>query len=92
MRDVNKVYELSFLVTAEKDGDIAYVGSDWNEGISPWEFSTPYGLWEATDVLRGSIFSDRGVYKPGEQVHVKAIVRADTATGIRLLMPHRSTW
>ena len=28
------------LVTAEKDGDIAYVGSDWNEGISPWEFGT----------------------------------------------------
>ena len=28
---------------------------------------------------------DRGVYKPGEEVHFKAIVRADTPTGIRLL-------
>ena len=26
-------YRFSFLVTAEKDGDVAYVGSDWNEGI-----------------------------------------------------------
>ena len=44
-----------------------------------------YELWEATDILRGSVFTDRGVYKPGEDVHVKAIVRADTPTGIRLL-------
>ncbi len=42
-------------------------------------------MWEATDILRGSVFTDRGVYKPGEEVHVKAIVRADTPNGIRLL-------
>jgi hypothetical protein len=34
------VVALRFIVTAEKDGDIAYVGSDWNEGISPWDFGT----------------------------------------------------
>ena len=27
-----------FVVIAEKDGDVAYVGSDWNEGIEPWDF------------------------------------------------------
>ncbi len=78
-------YELSFLVTAEKDGDVAYVGSNRNEGIRPWDFGVGYGLWEATDILRGSVFTDRGVYRPGEQIHVKAIVRSDTATGMRLL-------
>lgn len=85
LRDPDDWYQLSFVVTAEKDGDLAYVASNWNEGITPWEFGTGYGLWEATDVLRGSVFSDRGVYKPGEEVHIKAIVRADTASGIRLL-------
>jgi uncharacterized protein YfaS (alpha-2-macroglobulin family) len=85
LRDPEEWYKLAFVVTAEKDGDVAYVGSNWNEGISPWEFGTAYGLWEATDILRGSVFSDRGVYKPGEEVHVKAIVRADTPSGIRLL-------
>ena len=86
LRDPEDWDKLSFLVTAEKDGDIAYVDSDWNEGIEPWEFDTPYGLWESRDVLRGSVFTDRGVYRPGEEIHVKAIVRADTASGgIRLL-------
>jgi uncharacterized protein YfaS (alpha-2-macroglobulin family) len=35
--------------------------------------------------LRGSVFSDRGVYRLGEQVHIKAILRTDTNTGIGLL-------
>ncbi len=85
LRKPDEWYQLSFVVTAEKDGDIGYVASNWNEGISPWEFDTNFGLWEATDILRGSVWSDRGVYRPGEDLHVKAIVRADTASGIRLL-------
>jgi uncharacterized protein YfaS (alpha-2-macroglobulin family) len=78
-------HRLSFLVTAEKDDDLAYVASNWNEGLHPWNFGHSYDLWQATDILRGSLFADRGVYKPGEEVRLKAIVRADTATGIRLL-------
>ncbi len=71
-------------MTAEKNGDIAYLDSDWNEGIMPWDFGQPYDILEATDVLRGSIFTDRGVYRPGEEVHVKGILRADTPNGVRL--------
>ena len=85
LRQPENWYQLAFVVTAEKDGDVAYVSSNWNEGIMSWDFSLPYQLWEANDILRGSVFTDRGVYKPGEQIHVKAIVRADTANGIRLL-------
>ncbi len=77
--------DLRFLVTAEKDGDIAYVGSDWNEGIEPFEFATPYDLSEAQPVLRGTVFPDRGVYKLGEEIHVKAILRRDTPSGIELV-------
>jgi hypothetical protein len=85
LRTPDRWYELSFLVMAEKGGDVAYLGSNWNEGIMPWSFSLPFGLWESTNILRGSVFSDRGVYKPGEDAHVKAIARLDTPTGIRLL-------
>jgi hypothetical protein len=85
LRDPDRWYEFSFVVTAEKDGDVAYVGSNWNEGVMSWDFGQPYSLWEAADILRGSVFTDRGVYKPGEDVHVKAIVRADTPNGVRLL-------
>ena len=85
LREPDDWYELSFIVTAEKDGDFSYVASNWNEGIMPWDFDVPYQLWEATDILRGSVFTDRGVYKPGEPVHIKAIIRTDTPTGIRLM-------
>ncbi|HEX2121929.1 MAG TPA: alpha-2-macroglobulin family protein [Thermoanaerobaculia bacterium] len=79
--------DLHFVVIAEKDGDVAYVGSDWNEGILPWEFETRYDVLEADPQLRGTVFADRGVYKLGEEVHFKAIVRADTPDGMKLVAP-----
>ncbi|HEX2059880.1 MAG TPA: Ig-like domain-containing protein, partial [Thermoanaerobaculia bacterium] len=79
--------ELHFVVIAEKDGDVGYVGSDWNEGITPWEFNTNYNLAEARPQFRGTVFVDRGVYKLGEEVHFKLIARADTPSGMQLLAP-----
>ena len=77
--------ELHFIVIAEKDGDVAYVGSDWTEGITPWDFGTPWNLVEADAQLRGTVFADRGVYKLGEEVHLKAVVRSDTPDGMKLM-------
>ncbi|HEX8169638.1 MAG TPA: alpha-2-macroglobulin family protein [Thermoanaerobaculia bacterium] len=79
--------DLFFVVTAEKDGDLAYVGSDWNEGILPYDFDTRYDVGEADPQLRGTVFADRGVYKLGEEVHFKAVLRADTPAGMQLLKP-----
>ena len=76
---------VQYVVTAEKDGDVAYAVSNWDEGIEPWSFGMNYGLWESAPVLRGSVFTDRGVYRPGEDVHFKLIARSDTPTGMRLL-------
>lgn len=77
--------ELHFVVIAEKDGDVAYVGNDWNEGLAPWEFDLRFDLTEAEPQLRGTIFADRGVYKLGEEIHFKLIARADTPNGMQLL-------
>lgn len=85
LRKIDSYWDFGFIVTAEKDGDVAYVGSDWNEGIQSWDFDLPYGLDESEALLRGSVFTDRGVCKPGEEIHFKAIVRTDTPNGIRLL-------
>jgi hypothetical protein len=79
--------ELHFLVTAEKDGDVAYVGSDWNEGVMPWDFGVRYDVREADPQLRGTVFADRGVYKLGEEVQFKLVARADTPEGMQLLAP-----
>jgi uncharacterized protein YfaS (alpha-2-macroglobulin family) len=85
LRNDEDTYDLAFVVIAEKDGDVAYVGSDWNEGISPWEFGVGVNLRERDPLLRGSVFTDRGVYRLGEEVHLKAILRHNTPSGIRLL-------
>lgn len=79
--------DLHFIVTAEKDGDAAYIGSDWTEGISPWDFGMNWSLAEADPQLRGTVFADRGVYKLGEEVHLKAVVRADAPDGMKLAAP-----
>jgi len=84
LRDPDNWWKFAFIVTAEKDGDVAYTGSDWNEGISPWEFGTGLNLHEAEPLLRGSVFSDRGVYRLGEDVHFKAVLRQNTPSGVRL--------
>jgi uncharacterized protein YfaS (alpha-2-macroglobulin family) len=85
LRDPQRWWRLSFIVTADKDGDVAYVGSDWNEGITPWSFGLSFDLDQAQPMLRGTVFSDRGVYRLGEEVHLKAILRHNTPQGIRLL-------
>jgi uncharacterized protein YfaS (alpha-2-macroglobulin family) len=85
LRNPRRWWEFKFIVTATKDGDTAYVGSDWNEGIQPFEFGTAYNLDESEPLLRGSVFSDRGVYKLGEEVHFKGILRRDTPKGIELI-------
>ena len=85
LREADRWWRLAFIVSAEKDDDVAYVGSDWNEGISPWSFGLSFDLNEADPMLRGTVFSDRGVYRLGEEVRFKAILRHNTAQGIRLL-------
>ena len=85
--DWNALNVLHFIVTAEKDGDVAYAASNWNRGVEPWEFNTNFNLQEAKPLLRGTVFTDRGVYKLGEEVHFKAVVRSDTPTGMQLLAP-----
>ena len=81
----DSAWRFAFIVTAEKDGDVAYVGSDWNEGLRSWDFGLRFNLDEAEPLLRGSVFSDRGVYRLGEEVHIKAVLRHNAHDGVRLL-------
>ena len=85
LRSPANPWQLSFIVLAEKDGDVAYVGSDWTEGLMPWEFGLRTDIGESATLLRGTVFTDRGVYRLGEEVHFKAILRTDAGRGVQLL-------
>lgn len=85
LRNHDQYWKLAYLVSAEKDGDVAYLLSDWNDGVEPWFWNLRYDLEEAKPLLRGSVFTDRGVYRLGEEVRIKAVLRNDTARGMQLL-------
>jgi alpha-2-macroglobulin len=69
-------YNRLFVVIAKKGNDTAYIVNDWADGMEPWRFEIPYswnlGIAQKT---AGIIFTDRGVYKLGEEVHYKVILR-----------------
>jgi uncharacterized protein YfaS (alpha-2-macroglobulin family) len=69
-----------FIVTAEKDGDLAYVGSDWGNTVQPYQWQLGYRVADGA-ILRGAVFTDRGAYRQGEDVHVKGVLRRDAADG-----------
>ena len=53
----------------------AAVASSWNAAISPWEFGLP-GAWDLPE-MAAHIYTDRPIYRPGQTVEYKGVLRAD---------------
>ncbi|MBN2531171.1 MAG: hypothetical protein JXR76_32610 [Deltaproteobacteria bacterium] len=70
-----------FIAVVEKAGDTAVVDGDWNSGITLWNFSVTSDRYPRTTRIRGFIQSDRGIYRPGETVYFKALVREVSLNG-----------
>jgi len=66
------------LVTAAKDGDFGFTANTWTSGVEPYEFGLTQG-WEAQRPQpAGFVFADRGIYRPGDTVHLKGVARYRT--------------
>ena len=63
------------IAIVEKDADLAIVDGNWANGIQIWNFGLPEERRGGATRIRGFIQSDRGLYRPGEEVHFKGIVR-----------------
>ncbi|HEV7586608.1 MAG TPA: MG2 domain-containing protein [Longimicrobium sp.] len=63
-------------VSAREGDDRALVGiNEYDPDLSPYEFGV-YGAWgEERAPIAGAVFTERGIYRPGEPVYAKAIVR-----------------
>jgi len=57
----------------EENFALAFNG--WSDGISPWDFNVESEYW-ATGYV-GYLYTDRPIYRPGQTVYFKGIVRAD---------------
>ncbi len=57
----------------QDDFGIAYNG--WEQGINPWDFNVDSEFW--TNKYQGYLYTDRPIYRPGQTVYFKGILRAD---------------
>jgi len=65
----------------EHEGDVAFTSSRYDDGTEPYRFDVNYS-WRPDAVTEtGTIFSDRGLYKTGETVHLKGMLRSKTDDG-----------
>ena len=83
----------------ERDGDVSALrifvqsGADWtmvnpsrSNGLSAWNYNVSVDSDRAPAKLRGFMHTDRGLYRAGEQVHVKGLARV-TRLGAPLEVP-----
>lgn len=57
------------------DGPFTLANTDWSDGIDPWSFALPASREQPN--LVGNLNTDRPLYRPGDTVHIRGVVRLD---------------
>jgi len=68
-------YEPKFWLTVSKGEDGAVYSNFWHFGIDPWRFEISYNWYSRAEEYGGYIFTEKGLYRSGETVHMKGILR-----------------
>lgn len=71
-------YSTNYLFMAKTADDKAFVLNTWNEGFNTWNFGYSEDFTSQARLFKAFLYSERGVYRPGEQVHIKGVVREMT--------------
>ncbi|RMF35715.1 MAG: alpha-2-macroglobulin, partial [Chloroflexi bacterium] len=65
----------AYYAVAKEEGHLAVAFNQWSDGIAPWDFNlnsnfdpSPFSLY---------LYTDRPIYRPGQTVYFKGIVRQD---------------
>ena len=56
----------------------------WDPDLSPWRFNVHSAWGDQRLPLAGAVFTERGIYRPGERVYAKAIVRDGALGALRV--------
>lgn len=62
-------------LVARSGPDMALIGNNWNWNIDPWSFDLPYDYSPELPTLVGMAFTERGLYRAGDEVYVKGALR-----------------
>lgn len=68
------LWEMQYAI-AEGDGHFALALNQWDEGFAPWEFGNIPAIFQAEDYSL-YVYTDRPLYRPGQDVHFKGVLRA----------------
>jgi len=60
---------------AENEERFGIVTSQWNNGLSAWDFDLSYENYQSSYV--GHLYTDRPIYRPDQTVHFKGVIRLD---------------
>ena len=77
------------LVAATLGADMGVTFSSWEGGFGPWAFELPTDWDGRTPKSLGTVFADRGIYRPGDTVFLKGLARY-RALG-KILSPPKGT-
>ncbi len=77
-----------YFVSARHQGadgvqDMAFAWSDWQRGIEPWRFNLPTDMGSRPNQRAHTIF-DRTLFRAGETVSMKHVLRTETRSGFDL--------
>ena len=76
-------YFVSARATQAGSQDLAFTWSDWHKGVEPWRFNVPTSSDPVPDTRVHTIF-DRTLFRAGETVSMKHLLRLETSQGFGL--------
>jgi alpha-2-macroglobulin len=71
----NDEYPQDYIVRNAAGDDYSVVYTGWSEGVAPWDFRIDYSPLQSKYYVYS--YTDRPIYRPGHEVHMKGLVRID---------------
>ncbi|MGD8518461.1 MAG: MG2 domain-containing protein [Anaerolineae bacterium] len=82
---LDNLWDDFFAMTGEPgEANFGLAYNRWEQGISPWDFDVQSEFWGSD--YQGYLYTDRPIYRPGQTVYYKGILRADDDA--RYSLPH----
>ncbi|NTW50053.1 MAG: hypothetical protein HGB19_10045, partial [Chlorobiales bacterium] len=72
-------YDNPLIAIISSGTDVAYTTSKWDDGIQPYRFDIPFAYNFEEQSLTGKLYSERGIYRAGESVFLKGVIRQKKA-------------
>ncbi|MCB1141220.1 MAG: alpha-2-macroglobulin [Leptospiraceae bacterium] len=81
-------YNNGYFVTAEKGKDFSFVHSGWTSGIETWRYNLPGRGYKGSTPNIAHTILDRPLFRAGEKVNMKHILRTHFAGGFKKTDPN----